>query len=98
LYHFYLHGLLGPGTPLRKYYGQQLRSVFRITRLREWNQEPPKASEAPPESIHNVTIQNVIAHVQGGSLIGGHPESWLDGISLENVKLFLSTAPLPHSN
>jgi len=66
---------------------------FRITRLSEWNQEAPKAGEAPPGSIHNVMIQNVIAHVQGGSLIAGHPESWLDGISLENVKLFLATDP-----
>ena len=38
-------------------------------------------------------IHNVIAHGQGGSLISGHPESWLDGMSLENVKLFLSTDP-----
>ena len=66
---------------------------FRITRLSEWNQEPPKAGEAPPGSIHNVMIHNVIAHAQGGSLIAGHPGSWLDGVSLENVKLFLSTDP-----
>ena len=66
---------------------------FRITRLSEWNQEPPKVGETPPGSIHNVMIHNVIAHVQGGSLIAGHPESWLDGVSLENVKLFLSTDP-----
>jgi hypothetical protein len=66
---------------------------FRITRLSEWNQEAPKAGEAPPGSIRNVTIHNVIAHSQGGSLIAGHPESWLEGVSLENVKLFLSADP-----
>ncbi|MBZ5564592.1 MAG: DUF1800 family protein, partial [Acidobacteriia bacterium] len=54
---------------------------FRITRLSEWNREPAQPGEAPPGSIRNVLIQNVIAHVQGESLIAGHPESWLDGVS-----------------
>ena len=66
---------------------------FRITRTSEWNQEPPKPGEPPPGHISNVKIQNVIAHAQGGSLIAGHPESWLDGVSLENIKLFLATDP-----
>ncbi|MFN8009429.1 MAG: glycosyl hydrolase family 28 protein [Terriglobia bacterium] len=66
---------------------------FRITRLSEWNQESPKPGEAPPGAIRNVMIHNVIAHAQGGSLIAGHPESWLDGVSFENIKLFLSADP-----
>jgi hypothetical protein len=40
--------------------------------------------------IRNVTIENVIAHGQGTSAIQGHPDSWLDGIRLHNVRLFLS--------
>jgi hypothetical protein len=35
----------------------------------------------------------VIAHVQGASTIAGHAKSWLDGVSFEGVKLFLSTDP-----
>ncbi len=66
---------------------------FRITRVSEWNREAPKPGEAPPGSIKNVSIQNVIAHVQGESLIAGHPESWLDGVSIRNLKLFISTDP-----
>jgi hypothetical protein len=66
---------------------------FRITRLSEWNQEPPQPGEPPPGRISNVMIQNVIVRAQGGSLIAGHPESWLDGVTLDNVKLFLSTDP-----
>jgi len=54
---------------------------------------PTKPGEPPPGHISNVKIQNVIAHAQGGSLIAGHPESWLDGVSLENIKLFLATDP-----
>lgn len=47
----------------------------------------------PAGSIRNVIIRNVIAHGQGSCLITGHPKSWLDNISLENIKLFISTDP-----
>jgi polygalacturonase len=40
--------------------------------------------------IRNVTISNVIAHGQGTSGIQGHPDSWLDGIRLNHVRLFVS--------
>jgi hypothetical protein len=66
---------------------------FRITRESEWNKVSPKPGEPPPGHISNVMIQNVIAHAQGGSLIAGHPESWLDGVSIENIKLFLAADP-----
>ena len=66
---------------------------FRITRLSEFNHEPPKPGEPPLGSIRNVTIRNVTARAKGSSLIHGHPESWLDGIRLENLKLVVSTDP-----
>jgi polygalacturonase len=40
--------------------------------------------------IRNVSISNVIAHGTGTSAINGHPDSWLDGIHLENIHLFVS--------
>jgi hypothetical protein len=43
--------------------------------------------------IRNVIIQNVIAHCTGASVINGHPASWLEGIRLDNVKLFVSSDP-----
>ena len=43
--------------------------------------------------IRNVTISNVIAHGQGTSEIQGHPDSWLDGIRFNHVRLFVSHAP-----
>jgi hypothetical protein len=43
--------------------------------------------------IRNVTISNVIAHGQGTSAIQGHPDSWLDGIRINHVRLFVSHAP-----
>jgi polygalacturonase len=40
--------------------------------------------------IRNVTISNVIAHGQGTSMMRGHPDSWLKGIRLNHVRLFVS--------
>lgn len=40
--------------------------------------------------IRNVTISNVIAHGQGTSMMRGHPDSWLQGIRLNHVRLFVS--------
>jgi hypothetical protein len=49
--------------------------------------------EPPAGVIRNVTIGNVIAHGQGTSAINGHPDSWLDGIRFNHVRLFVSHAP-----
>jgi polygalacturonase len=49
-------------------------------------------NEPPAGIIRNVTISNVIAHGQGTSGIQGHPDSWLEGIRLNHVRLFVSHA------
>lgn len=46
--------------------------------------------EPPAGTIRNVTISNVIAHGQGTSALHGHPDSWLQGIRLNHVSLFVS--------
>lgn len=51
------------------------------------------ANEPPAGRIRNVIIQNVIAHGTGSSVMSGHPTSWLEGVRLDNVKLFLSSDP-----
>ncbi|HTD64914.1 MAG TPA: glycosyl hydrolase family 28 protein, partial [Candidatus Limnocylindria bacterium] len=66
---------------------------FRITRLSEFNKVPAKPGEPPPGAIRNITIRDVTAHAKGSSRLHGHTESWLDGIRLENVKLFVSSDP-----
>lgn len=50
----------------------------------------PRANEPAAGIIRNVTIENVIAHGQGTSMMQGHPDSWLQGIRLSNVRLFVS--------
>jgi Glycosyl hydrolases family 28 len=48
------------------------------------------ANEPAAGIIRNVTISNVIAHGQGTSMLRGHPDSWLQGIRLDHVRLFVS--------
>lgn len=66
---------------------------FTIQRRSESLGKPLKPGEPPAGSIRNVIIRNVIAHGKGSCLIKGHPDSWLDHVSLENIKLFLSSDP-----
>src|SRR5580658_6101472 len=49
--------------------------------------------EPPAGIIRNVSISNVIAHGTGTSAINGHPDSWLENIHLDNVRLFVSHDP-----
>lgn len=66
---------------------------FMIERGSEKMGQPDKPGELPAGSIRNVILRNIIAHGQGTCIITGHPRSWLDNISLENVRLFLATNP-----
>ncbi len=63
---------------------------FNIRKRSEVHKNWKKEDDRPAGSIRNVLIQNVIAHGRGSSICNGHPESWLDGITMDNVKLFIS--------
>ena len=55
--------------------------------------------EPPAGKIRNVSISNVIAHGAGTSAINGHPDSWLENIHFDNVRLFVSHDPAaPYEN
>ena len=66
---------------------------FTVQRRSESLGLPLKPDEPPPGVIRHVILRNIIAHGQGSCLILGHPDSWLDDINLENVKLYQSTDP-----
>ncbi len=66
---------------------------FNIKRRSEVHPQVKWENEPPAGSIRNVKLQNIIARGKGSSLINGHPMSWLDGVSLENIKLFLADDP-----
>jgi hypothetical protein len=66
---------------------------FTVQRRSESLGLPLKPDEPPAGAIRHVIVRNLIAHGQGSCLILGHPNSWLEDISLENIKLYLATDP-----
>ena len=66
---------------------------FTVQRRSESLGLPLKPDEPPAGAIRHVILRNIIAHGQGSCLILGHPNSWLDDISLENIKLYQNTDP-----
>ncbi len=76
------------------YFGQGGPMGFVLKRRSEWAGQPVTKGGGPsPGSIRNVLIRNIIVHAKGGLHISGHPDSWLDGVTLENFKMFVSTDP-----
>ena len=66
---------------------------FTVQRRSESLGLPLKPDEPPAGVIRHVILRNIIAHGQGSCLILGHPNSWLEDINLENIKLYQSTDP-----
>lgn len=66
---------------------------FEIHRTSEWNGEPRKPGEPGPGLIKNVIFHDIIVHCQGSSHIEGHPERWLEGVTFQNIKFFISHDP-----
>jgi hypothetical protein len=66
---------------------------FTVQRRSESLGLPLKPDEPPAGAIRHVILRNIIAHGQGSCLILGHPKSWLEDVSLENLKLYLATDP-----
>jgi hypothetical protein len=64
---------------------------FNIKRRSEVHKHVKFENEPPAGVIRNILIQNVVAHGKGSSVINGHPTSWLDGVTFDNVKLFISS-------
>lgn len=73
----------GDGDPLH----------FNIKRRSEVHKSIKPGTDAPAGKIKRVIISNVIARGKGSSICNGHPESWLEDITLENFKLHISTDP-----
>jgi hypothetical protein len=68
--------------------------IYFMARRRYSELHPELKREDPPAgAIRNVLIRDVIAHGKGRCLLRGHPEQWLEGIRLDNVRLFLSSDP-----
>ena len=66
---------------------------FNIRKRSEVHAGWPKDKDRPAGAIRNVKIQNVIARGYGMSVCNGHPDSWLDGVAFENVRLTIAHDP-----
>src|SRR5262245_8856306 len=66
---------------------------FNIKRRSEIHASVPKFPVQPIGAIRNVLIRNVIARGNGSSVVLGHPESYLENVTFENIRLFLSAVP-----
>lgn len=67
---------------------------FHFNIMRRSDLDGTKRDHEPPAGkIRNVSISNVIAHGTGTSAMNGHPDSWLENIHLDNVRLFVSHDP-----
>lgn len=59
----------------------------------EYHGKPVSKDDPAPGSIQNIMIRNIIVHAKGRAHIDGHPNSWIDGLTMENIKLFIGTDP-----
>jgi hypothetical protein len=68
--------------------------LYFMSRRRYAELHPELGHADPPAgAIRNVSIRNVIAHGRGRCLLRGHPERWLEGIRLDDIRLFLAADP-----
>jgi polygalacturonase len=73
----------GDGDPLH----------FNVKRRSEVHKSIKPGADAPAGVIRRVLISNVIARGKGSSICNGHPDSWLEDITVDNFKLYISSDP-----
>jgi hypothetical protein len=57
----------------------------------EWSGKPVAHGNKFPGAIRNVVIRGLVIHAVGPGRLTGHPDSYIDGLTLEDVKIFVST-------
>jgi hypothetical protein len=66
---------------------------FNIKKRSEIHKNWKKEDDRPAGTIRNVVLRDIIARGRGASICNGHPDSPLDGITMDNVKLYLAHDP-----
>ena len=68
--------------------------LYFMSRRRFSELHPELKREDPPAgAIRNILLQNIIAHGKSRCILRGHPDQWLEGIRMNDVRLFLSADP-----
>ncbi len=66
---------------------------FNIKKRSEVHRNWKKEDDRPAGMIRNVVLRDIVARGRGASVCNGHPDSWLDGITMDNVKLTIVHDP-----
>jgi hypothetical protein len=75
------------------YWGQGGFMGMTLKSSAEYHGKPVSKEDPAPGAIRHVMIRNMIVHAKGRAHIDGHPNSWIDGLTMENIKLFIGTDP-----
>ena len=73
----------GDGDPLH----------FNVKRRNEISKSVKSETQPPAGKIQRVLISNVIARGQGSSVCVGHPDNWLEDVTIDHFKLYLTADP-----
>jgi hypothetical protein len=60
---------------------------FRLIRRSELDPNVDPSKELPVGAMRNIVIRDVLATGMGSCTIEGHPDSWLENVAIENVRL-----------
>lgn len=63
---------------------------FDVRKRREVNRDIDPKLDTKAGKIQRVLITNIIATGKGSSICHGHPTSWMEDITFDNVKLYIS--------
>ncbi|HYK92170.1 MAG TPA: glycosyl hydrolase family 28 protein [Acidobacteriota bacterium] len=66
---------------------------FNVKKRSEVHAKWDASDDRPAGKIRNVLIRNVFARGQGSSIINGHPDSWLENITFDTIRLAVSHDP-----
>jgi len=73
----------GDGDPLH----------FNVKRRSQISKGIKPEADKPAGKIQRVLISNVIARGKGSSICNGHPDTWMEDITVNNLKLYIAHDP-----
>ncbi len=66
---------------------------FAIKTRSQVHKSVKKEDDRPVGIIRDIVLRDIVARGRGASVCLGHPDSWLDGVTLDNVRLVVAHDP-----